>query len=292
VTVSLAAGALRLDLEPELGGSVGSFTLARPGGAFDLMRPLRGARQSLRAGMFPMLPFANCIRDNAFTIAGRHYRVAPNMAGARLNFHGSGWLSAWQPDEVTPTRAVLHLPDGRVDDIYRYEAIQTFSLDPAGLRVRLEVINRGADPMPFSFGLHPWFPNHGDGRARFAATTVVRCDPEGQVIGREAVTAATDYGRSRRPPTEYVNVCYAGWDGTATVDWPAAGVRLTLEADPVFQHLMLHVPQGGEPVFCLEPQSNPPCGFDGLESGATPPGVHILDSGGRLAGELRFGVEF
>ena len=100
------------------------------------MRPLRGARQSLRAGMFPMLPFANCIRDNAFTIAGRHYRVAPNMAGARLNFHGSGWLSAWQPDEVTPTRAVLHLPDGRVDDIYRYEAIQTFSLDSANLLER------------------------------------------------------------------------------------------------------------------------------------------------------------
>jgi galactose mutarotase-like enzyme len=49
--------------------------------------------------MFPMLPFANCIRDNRFTFEGRH-EVTANMAGTRLNFHGSGWQSPWRVASV------------------------------------------------------------------------------------------------------------------------------------------------------------------------------------------------
>jgi aldose 1-epimerase len=291
MTVALNAGTLRLELEPQLGGAVGAFVLARPEGDFDLMRPLRGAKQSLRSGMFPMVPFANCIRDNTFAFGGRHYRVSPNMEGARLNFHGSGWLSEWLSTEVTDTSARLLLDDGRVDDVYRYAANQLFALDPQGLEVTLSVTNRGTVAMPFGFGLHPWFPTHDEALVTFEAAEILRGDPDGQLIAREPVTPATDYSTPRQPPTDYLNVCYAGWDGTAAIEWPSSGVRLALDADPVFPHLMAHVPADREPVFCLEPQSNAPCGFDGLGADALPVGVHVLQPGESLAGTVRFRVQ-
>jgi aldose 1-epimerase len=283
VTIAIAAGRLQLILEPETGGSVGAFTLARPDGQFDLMRPLSGADHALRSGMFPMLPFANCIRDNVFVFGGRHYTVTPNMKGARLNFHGSGWLSAWEADAVTETSAELRLADGRVDEVYRFEASQRFELDPAGLTVTLAVVNRGQVAMPFGFGLHPWFPTHGDARIAFFAGEIIRCDSDGQLVARAAVADGDSYAELRRPPRAYLNACYADWNGTAAVDWLAAGVRLNMRADPVFRHLMVHVPSNAEAVVCLEPQSNAPCPFEGIESGGELHGVSVLQPGERLA---------
>ncbi len=52
---------------------------------------------------------------------------------------------------------------------------------------------------------------------------------------------------------------------------------------------MLHAPAGGEPVFCLEPQTAPPCAFDDLEAGPAA-GVHILEPDDRVSGRIRFVV--
>ena len=103
----LAAGKLTLDLAPELGGSVAAFehdgvALMRP-----MSPPAGTSPHALHSGMFPMLPFANSVRENGFVIDGRRYEVAPNMPGARLNYHGSAWqrplsLSSVQISQVPP----------------------------------------------------------------------------------------------------------------------------------------------------------------------------------------------
>jgi aldose 1-epimerase len=84
----------------------------------------------------------------------------------------------------------------------------------------------------------------------------------------------------RPPPAGYCNVCYAGWDGSAEIAWPRDGVHLSITADAVFRHLMVHAPADGAPVFCLEPQTAAPCAFDDLEAESLPDGVHIVDLGG------------
>ena len=107
---------------------------------------------ALYSGMFPMLPFANCIRDNCFTFEGQRYEVASNMAGARLNFHGSGWQSPWRVASVSEAVAVLVLDEGRVDKVYCFSAVQRFGIDRAGLTVETTLTNR-AD-LPAIFHLH------------------------------------------------------------------------------------------------------------------------------------------
>lgn len=287
MAVELRAGALSLRLQPEIGGSVGAFRMVRPGGSIDLMRPARGVA-ALDSGMFPMVPFANCIRDNRFAFNGRTYTIRPNMADTRLNFHGSGWLTPWRVAARSDTYAELVLEDGRVDDVYVYGARQSFALDEAGLTVTVSVSNRGPEPMPFSFGLHPWFPRHGRSLVQFTASGRWRGDGDGQAFALDLQRDGGAYANGCEPPRAWQNDCYTGWQGRADITWPEIGLGLRITADPVFAHLMLHVPASGEAVFCLEPQSNAPCAFDGLETGQVAQGVHLLGPNESVSGSTRF----
>lgn len=286
----IAAGGLTLELAPEYGGAVAAFRLERPEGAVDLLRPMRQPG-ALHAGSFPMVPFANCIRDNSFRFEDIDYRVSSNMEGTRLNFHGSGWQSAWWVAGSEADSVLLRLEDGRVDDVYRFACEQRFRLLPDRLIIDTLLINRGARTMPFSFGHHPWFPTHGNMLARFDAAGIWHCDAEGQALRHDAITADDDYGAPRPPPTEYLNKCFSGWSGCADITWPDLGIGLRLEAHPLFRHLMAHVPMDGQPVFCLEPQTNAPCAFDGLERGEFQPGVIVLAPGESVAAGLQIHVQ-
>ena len=287
--VRITAGGLTLELAPEHGGAIAAFRLERPGGAVDLLRPMRQPG-ALHAGSFPMVPFANCIRDNGFRFEGTDYRVSPNMEGARLNFHGSGWQSAWSVAKQEARSVLLRLADGRVEDVYRYACEQRFRLSPDRLVIETVLTNRGARTMPFSFGHHPWFPTHGNMLAQFDAAGIWHCDADGQAVRHDAITANDDYSAPRRPPTSYLNKCYSGWSGCADIAWPDLGIGLRLEADPLFGHLMAHVPMDGQPVFCLEPQTNAPCAFDGLEKGELQPGVIVLELGESVAAGMQIQV--
>lgn len=285
----IAAGGLTLELAPEYGGAVAAFRLERPEGAVDLLRPMRQPG-ALHAGSFPMVPFANCIRDNSFRFEDIDYRVSSNMEGTRVNFHGSGWQSAWSVAGSETDSVLLRLEDGRVDNVYRFACEQRFRLLPDRLIIDTLLINRGARTMPFSFGHHPWFPTHGNMLARFDAAGIWHCDAEGQALRHDAITADDDYGAPRPPPTEYLNKCYSGWSGCADITWPDLGIGLRLKAHRLFRHLMAHVPMDGQPVFCLEPQTNAPCAFDGLERGEFQPGVIVLAPGESVAAGLQIHV--
>ena len=288
--VRFVAGDLLLDLDPALGGSVAAFE--HKGVA--LMRPMQpppgAAPHALHSGMFPMMPFANSLRDNRFEFDGRHYEVAPNMAGARLNYHGSGWQRPWRVTERTPDGCTLVLDAVEETAGYGFSAQQRFVLTPAGLEVDVAVTNRSAQRMPFGLGLHPWFPRHDDARVTFSAGAVLREDEQSQALDLTAIPAEQDFSAGREPPRAYQNRCYAAWNGVARVDWPALGLGLTIKADSVFEHLMFHVPAHDPETFCLEPQSNRTSAFDGLGTNNPPPGVHILPPGETLAGRVTFRV--
>ena len=289
--VELRSGDLVLELAPELGGSVRRFTHA----GRHLMRPLGvppGAQpHALYSGMFPMLPFANSLRDNRFVCDGRHYVVQPNMAGAALNYHGSGWQLPWRLAGSGAGHCRLVLDEVEEAPGYAFAGEQRFALHPDRLDVDLAVTNRSPLRMPFGFGLHPWFPRHGDGRATFAARQVLVEDAESQALDLAPIPPAQDFAVGLEPPRSYQNRCYAGWDGTALIAWPALGLALVIEAGPVFQHLMFHVPSHDFETFCLEPQSNRTSGFDGVGTDAAAPGMHMLEPGETLAGRISFRIE-
>lgn len=290
MTVRLTAGRLRLDLAPELGGSVAAFTHAGVELMRDMRTPAGSAPHALHSGMFPMLPFANSLRDNRFVLDGQHYEVAPNMPGARLNYHGSGWQMPWRVADTKPDSCTLVLDEVEQSPGYRFSATQRFVLTPDRLTVDIAVTNRSPQRMPFGIGLHPWFPRHGDGRAVFAARQVLLEDADFQALRLAPISPDQDYAGGREPPRAYQNRCYAGWNGDAHVDWPALGLALDIKADPLFGHLMFHVPAHDFETFCLEPQSSRTSAFDGLDTATGAAGVHLLAPGETLGGSVSFVV--
>ena len=287
--LELRCGHLRVTLAPRSGGAVAGFWLDRPDGAFAILRPMPDAAgDALHAAMFPMLPFANCISDNRFAFDGRTWQVEPNMAGTRLNFHGSGWRLPWQVESfgTDHARFSLHADDG----VWRYDAVQDCALDEAGLGITLSVTNRGASAMPFGLGLHPWFARHAEALVQFSATGFWTLSPDGEALSLGPVPPEHDHSAPAPLPRHPLNLCYDGWTRTAHVRWPGAGMSLDLRADPVMGRLMVHVPALDPGTFCLEPQSNPPCGFDWLGADATGSGLHVLLPDETVAGRMIMNV--
>jgi aldose 1-epimerase len=283
----LSEGSLSVGLVPQLGGSIAWFR--REG--VDLMRPLsRSDADSgnvLGVAMFPMVPYANRIAGNAFWFGGRTWQFEANNPPERFNVHGTGWHSQWQ-SEHRGTSVLLSLDYVAPDEPYSYRATPLFSLAFDGLTVALTLTNQGGVEMPFGFGLHPWFDRTPNTTLSFRASHFFMEGPEGIATEVLAVPPELDFAARRPLPDTWRNNDYGGWNGIAEIRFPERGVGLTIEADPVFGHLMLYSdPQ--KPYFCLEPQSNAPCAFNRMagKDGALF-GARTLAPGAGLEGSIRF----
>lgn len=285
--IELTAGELSLGLVPEIGGSLAFF---RRGG-IDLMRPLSGqdraAGSVLGVAMFPMVPYANRIAGNAFEFGGTTWRFAANNPPERFNVHGTGWHAPWTA-ETRDGGVLLSLEHIAPDEPYSYHATQRFELAPDGLQVTMTVTNRGPVPMPFGFGLHPWFKRERDVELEFTAGHFFMEGPEGVPTERLATPPELDFSVSRPLPDTWRNNDYGHWDGVATLRFPSHRLGLTIKASPVFGHLMLYA-DPARPYFCLEPQSNAPCAFNRIAAGrAEGLGVIVLDPDQTAEGTIGF----
>src|SRR4051794_1086924 len=135
MTVRIAAGALEVELAPEVGGSLASLRWQ----GREVMRPFSTADQAagnvLGVACFPMLPYANRIASNAFVFEGRSFRFEANNPPERYNVHGTGWQRPWRVEEASASTAHLALEVNETP--YAYRAEQRFALDGGALTVAL-----------------------------------------------------------------------------------------------------------------------------------------------------------
>ena len=285
--LTLTAGDLELDLVPAIGGSVAAF---RHRGT-DIFRPLsaadRAAGNVLGVGMFPMVPYANRIAENAVSFRGRTHRVEPNNPPERFNVHGTGWHRAWTVASQEADSAVLVLEE--TGGPWSYRAEQQVTLTRDGLTIGLRLVNAGRQAMPFGFGLHPWFPRDADVTLAFHAK---RFHPEGpEMVAGAAVSLPEhlDFAAARPLPPLRLNNDFGGWSGQAVLRFPSRGLELVLSADPVFGHLMIYA-DPERPFFCVEPQSNAACAFNRGDVADPQEGIVVLEPGQEVRGEVRFSV--
>ena len=68
--------------------------------------------------------------------------------------------------------------------------------------------------------------------------------------------------------------------------YPGSGLAVSLGADPIFEHFVVYVPQGGKPFFAVEPVTNANDGFNLHERGIPGSGVFVLEPGEERTGEF------
>ncbi len=281
MSVILQSGPLRLELAPDLGGSVLRFTrdgrnLLRP--APDNISPNWSATQF---AAFPLVPFCGRIANATFTHAGQSVHLPRNLPPESHAIHGFGWQSAWTVTDASATQTSLHhTTDGTIWP-WKYSAQQDFALTPGALTLTLSLTNHGDTLMPAGFGWHPYFPR---AEARLCASTV---QVWSSTMALLPVPAADDLSSARLVADLDMDCTYDVAVPVQTLIWP--DLTLTLKSDPVFGKLVVYVPLG-EDYFCVEPVSHAP-GAINSDLPLKRTGLHYLNPDQTLSGRIELIVD-
>jgi aldose 1-epimerase len=285
--VRLRHGPFELEVCPEIGGAITAF---RHQGR-DLMRPAAPAffaeRDPFHASSFALVPFSNRVADRRFGFRGQAYELPANFPSEPHAIHGQGWEHSWTLQAAEADRAVLEFGHKIAGTPLDYRARQILALGERGLEVTLELANAGAGPMPAGLGLHPYFVRTPGVTLKAQLEQVWLMDQRKLPTAPVALPAEWDFARAPRLADLALDHCFAGWDGRAEVRWPETGLTLTLEAEPLFGHLVVYVPPGRD-LFCVEPVSHVNDGFNLAERGLPQTGVRVLAPGATLRGRVGF----
>jgi aldose 1-epimerase len=262
-TIALNSGRARAELAPGLGGALTRFAV----GAREVLRPTaRNPKEARDTACYPLVPFANRIRDGAFDFEGRTVRLKPNMDDHPHPLHGQGWRSAWTAAAVSSDRAILVMEHAADDWPWAWRAEQAFTLRDDGLRIELTLVNADRKRMPAGLGLHPFFPATSATRLK-AATDGVWLVKDHLPERHHAGVWGRDW-RAGAPVAglDVVDHCFTGWTGRAEVSEPG-GATTVVTASPNCRWLQAYIPprQG---FLCVEPATHMPDPFaperDGL----------------------------
>ena len=259
----LSSGDCVLDINPALGASLARFTHK----GVDVMRPTPdGATDALDTASFPLVPFANRIKNGAFVFGGHKVKLKPNLGDHPHTLHGHGWRAAWKVVESSPNRAVLsyhHMPD---EWPWEYEATVVYELREDGLRSYLSVRNLSPWTMPAGLGFHPYFIRTDQTRLKAATDGVWISDDQTLPRNWHAGVLRKDWTKGDVVNHDKpIDNCYTGFKGRAEI---YEGERLThtLRASPDCKWLHIFVPMG-ERFFCVEPVNHMPDPFNQPNSG-------------------------
>ena len=248
---TLRAGALALEVLPGVGGSIARFDHLGPEGRQPL---LRGTDEDysdvLQSASFPLVPYANRIRDGRFACDGREVRLACNLPGDASPLHGQGWRAAWTVRSVQAGQMeldYLHEPD---EWPWHYAARQRITLAPGGLSIELTCRNLSVAPMPCGLGLHPYYPCTPETVLDAPVTGVWTVDAD--VLPLAHVPAAGRYSLQQRLICgQGLDNGFDGWRRTASITWPGRAMALQLASSDA-GYFQVYSPATGD-FFAAEP---------------------------------------
>ena len=292
--ISIAAGALHLDLAPGVGGSIARFYSKDKGQNVEWMRPaskeaIEQADPQMMAS-FPLVPFSGRVRDGRFVFAGRHIALARNFGNSPHAIHGNAWKSPWKVTAHDAASASLVLEHERGDWPFAYRAEQHFLLTPRSLEIELIVANTDAAAMPLGIGQHPYFP-YTPGmtvQAEVAQMWEAEHDMPVRLSRNDTVEGLA---RGLKMAAVSLDNNFIGWKRVATLRWPETGRRLRMTAQPPLSYLVVYTPPSRD-FLCVEPVSNT---VDWLNLGDLESehiGGAILSPGASLAGRVRYEPDF
>lgn len=251
----------------------------------DMLRPMTAeaivSGRGNNAALYPLVPYSNRIRDGRLAFGGEIIPLARNWPGINHPMHGDGWAHAWQVVRSDAQSAEIVYEHERAGGQggwpFRYRGRQQYRLDETSLSIRLSMENLEDRAVPAGIGLHPFFVREPDCTLTCRAEFVWRTDQEVLPIECIPVPSEWDFSHGRRPDSVFLDNCFDGWDGRASIAWPARRLRLDLEASEPFRHAVIYTPPE-QRFFCIEPVSH--------ANGQV--GLAPLVAGGTLAGETIF----
>ncbi|KXV28633.1 aldose epimerase [Gluconobacter japonicus] len=289
--IELSRGKSRLTILPETGGAVGVWQ--RDGKDIFLPVPNEAltAQKGEAVGAYPLIPYSNRIANGRFSFHGQDYDLAPNMGDHPHTIHGNAWEQEWTVAHQGASHAVLtldHVPqDNDRQWPFAYRAVLSYLLTDDVLDVHMVVENRDTVDQPVGFGFHPFLAAEGLATLSFDAEKVWLTSPDGLPVESVPCEGEWSFHAAKNAHARSIDNCFAGFGGTVGLDRPDAGVKVSVEADPIFTHLVVFTSPDG-PFVAVEPVTNM---TDAINRPDIPGrGLHILKPKTRIGGRMRFRV--
>lgn len=241
----LHAGALRLALRPDLGGSIaGLWHRDTPILRSTEPAALGSARQ---AGCYPLVPYSNRLGFRRFRWKGVDYTTPSNFEGSPHSLHGVGWMRPWDIVSSSAVEVVLRCRHaGDADWPFAFEARQYFTLSPGAMSVQMVFTNNAEIAQPVGLGWHPYFVKRP--RSRLHIDLAERWDADvTQLPIRKVAQPGID---SDVVHLDFDN-CFEGWRGPARI----RDEKFSLQLTSSLPYLVVFTPQDRD-YFCVEPVSH------------------------------------
>lgn len=212
-----------------------------------------------KSAMFPLLPFANRIKNNQF-IWENELIVWPNHPlDDHFFLHGNGWIEEWCNTRQTPLQLEFEL-NSSIKNICTYLATINYQLIDNALLVELSITNKMNRIFPFGLGLHPFFTTLPNSEIRFNAKGLWLEDSHH--LPTQHVSPVPDNfacHQLRKIPEIWINNGYTEWDGNVELQHHN-GIKVLLNSDCPILQIFKFADQDESPhqerFICLEPQSH------------------------------------
>ncbi|HEX6704357.1 MAG TPA: aldose 1-epimerase [Albitalea sp.] len=241
----LHAGALRLALRPDLGGSIAGLW-HRDTPILRSTEPAALASARLAAS-FPLLPYSNRLGYRRFRWKGHDYTTLPNFGDSPHSVHGIGWMRPWEVvshSAIDIALRLVHAPDGHWP--FAFEAQQYFSLTPQSMVAQMTITNTADVVQPVGLGWHPYFPRRA--RSRLHVECSDRWDADAaQLPVRKVAQPGIDADVTH---LDFDNG-FEGWKGPARI----RDEKFSLQLRSSLPYLVVYTPQDKD-YFCVEPVSH------------------------------------
>jgi aldose 1-epimerase len=114
--LTLTSGHAACVIYPELGGSIGGWTIGAQAMVRSASPAAIAAHEPRGMASFPLVPFSNRIGHGQFGWNGQTVALTPNFAPELHAIHGVGWTSVWTAaaqSESSVTLTLNHRADAR-----------------------------------------------------------------------------------------------------------------------------------------------------------------------------------
>ncbi|SDX52627.1 aldose 1-epimerase [Collimonas sp. OK242] len=288
----------RLTLSPSAGGRVTSLSSSHAGQAIDWIVPMLEQNRQHgfpatawpKAGIYPLLPFSNRIRNGRFCWEGLQLSL-PLHPGERHAMHGFAHTAKWDLLDCDDNSAEImysHAP-GDHGWPWSFQVRQKIVLDAGALSMRLDISNLdngSLPPMPLGAGFHPYFPRRFAQHVAFDAQQLWHADAEHVATGVGEIPARHDYRSARAIASDdELTHYYGGWKGRASIG-DNLGNRIVISASPLLSHLILHAPAARD-YFCIEPATHVADAVNLAHAGFSSTGLQRLPCGHTLSCDIR-----
>lgn len=262
-----------------------------------------GDLSSFNFGVPIMYPMPNRVRDAKFVFEGKTYSFKPNAGPNFMHglVHSVGWESLGRSEKPGSVAAHFRLdfkPGTPWYDAFPIRHTLKLTIRAAERSVRWEYTadnTMGDKPVPFGFGLHPWF-RYVDPRSRTTLTLPADSKMEAAdwlPTGKWLPLDPNHELRKGRSLEGFVeDGLYSGLTSgkPTTIDFLDKKMRLSLSASDDFKHVVVYTP-ANQPYFCIENQTASTDAHNLYSQGLKEPsGLIVVPPGKSHTGTVEYSV--